>query len=445
MVIAEGSLIVIDVAANDVRAVSASIDSMPGHGTLTQVGATSFRFEPAPDWSGATSFRYTVVDASGATSSASVAITVDASPDGPVARADSATVVEDGFVTIDVLANDTDADGDRLTIVAVTTDDGIASTDGTVVRFTPEANAFGTMTLGYTISDGTGRTSSSTVTVTVGAQPDAPSAGGDAYSTQESTTLTVPAPGVLANDGDEDGDALTVSVKTGPANGTLALAANGSFIYTPAAGFVGTDTFAYVASDGTGRTAVGTVVVDVGSSGTNRRFYLGTSGASASDWVMQEAAPPNASTEPDHDADGQPGLTIEKSNEKPTETDPLKFQHWSVTPSTDLVFDGPVRLVLWSTAERFDPKQNIDYSVWLLDCAADGSGCVTLASSVDVHVDDWNGGSTTWVQREIAVGSVDATVRAGRMLRLRLMFDHADVWVALSGTRATSLEYVRAS
>ncbi len=47
------------------------------------------------------------------------------------------------------------------------------------------------------------------------------------------------------------------------------------------------------------------------------------------------------------------------------------------------------------------------------DRAADGSGCVTLASSVDVHVDDWNGGSTTWVRREIAVGSVDATIRAG--------------------------------
>ena len=440
----EGSPIVIDVAANDVGAVSASLDTLPANGTVTRVDATRFRFEPDPNWSGVTSFRYTVVDANGARSSASVSISVSAVPDPPIARDDTISMDEDGTVDIPVLANDTDPDGDPLTVVSVNSPDGTVSTDGTTVRFVPESHAWGTMSVSYTISDGTGRTASATVTVTVRARPDDPSAGDDAYATQESTALVVPAPGVLANDGDEDGDTLTASVQSGPGNGTLSLASDGSFTYTPAPAFVGTDTFTYRASDGTGRSDLGTVTIAVGSSGTAQRFYLGTSGTSASNWALTTSKPANASPEPDHDGDGEPGLTIESSSQKLTETDPQKFQHWSVIPASNLVLDGPVRLVLWSTAEDFDDDTDIDYSVWLQDCAANGTGCVTLASTLDVHVDEWNGGSETWVRREITIGSVDATIAAGRMLRLRLMFDHDDVWVALSGTRASSLEYTRA-
>ena len=59
------------------------------------------------------------------------------------------------------------------------------------------------------------------------------------------------APGVLANDTDPDGDPLTAVLVTGPSHGTLTLNANGSFTYTPAANFTGTDSFTYRASDGT--------------------------------------------------------------------------------------------------------------------------------------------------------------------------------------------------
>ncbi len=440
----EGSAIVIDVAANDVGAVSASLDTLPANGTITRVDATRFRFEPEANWSGVTSFRYTVVDAAGARSSASVSISVSEVPDAPIARDDSVGMDEDGAIDIRVLDNDSDADGDALTVQLATTSDGTVSTDGTVVRFAPEPNAWGTMQVNYTISDGTGRTATATVTITVEPRPDSPSAGDNAYSTQESTALVVPAPGVLDNDGDEDGDALTVSVETGPANGTLSLSPDGSFTYTPGALFVGTDSFTYRVLDGTGRSDVGTVTVHVGSSGVDQRFYLGTSGTSASDWALTTSKPANASPEPDHDGDGEPGLTIQNSNQKLTETDTGEFQHWSIVPSSDLVLDGPVRLVLWSTVEDFDDHGDIDYSIWLQDCASNGTGCVTLASTLDVHVDEWNGGNETWVRREITVGSVDATIAAGRMLRLRLMFNHDDVWVALSGTRASSLEYTRA-
>ena len=67
--------------------------------------------------------------------------------------------------------------------------------------------------------------------------------------------LAVAAPGVLANDSDADGDALTVRLAGNAAHGTLTLQPNGSFSYTPAAGFTGTDAFTYVASDGNDATA----------------------------------------------------------------------------------------------------------------------------------------------------------------------------------------------
>ncbi len=78
----------------------------------------------------------------------------------------------------------------------------------------------------------------------------APTATNDAYTVAEDTPLTVAAPGVLANDTDPDGDALSAALASGPSHGTLTLNANGSFTYTPAANFNGSDSFTYRASDG---------------------------------------------------------------------------------------------------------------------------------------------------------------------------------------------------
>ena len=89
-----------------------------------------------------------------------------------------------------------------------------------------------------------------TVSITVNPVNDAPVAANDAYSTIEDTALAVAAPGVLGNDSDADGDPLSAVLVSGPAHGTLMLNANGSFSYTPAAGFSGLDAFSYRASDG---------------------------------------------------------------------------------------------------------------------------------------------------------------------------------------------------
>lgn len=91
----------------------------------------------------------------------------------------------------------------------------------------------------------------------------APDAAADAYTTKQGDALTVPAPGVLGNDTDAEADTVTATGVTQPAHGTVTLAANGSFTYTPAAGFHGTDTFTYRATDGEAQSAPATVTITV--------------------------------------------------------------------------------------------------------------------------------------------------------------------------------------
>jgi VCBS repeat-containing protein len=91
----------------------------------------------------------------------------------------------------------------------------------------------------------------------------APTAAADAYSTAEDTILTVPTPGVLANDSDPDGNTLSAVLGSGPSHGTLTLNPDGSFTYTPAANFNGSDTFTYRAGDGTVASSPATVAITV--------------------------------------------------------------------------------------------------------------------------------------------------------------------------------------
>src|SRR5262249_31559572 len=127
----------------------------------------------------------------------------------------------------------------------------------------PAADYNGPDSFTYRANDGTLNSNVATVAITVNPVNDAPVAGNDGYSTNEDTALTVAAPGVLGNDSDADGDPLAAQRVSGPAHGTLTLNADGSFTYTPAAGFSGTDAFTYWASDGGAVSGVATVSVTV--------------------------------------------------------------------------------------------------------------------------------------------------------------------------------------
>jgi hypothetical protein len=184
----------------------------------------------------------------------------------PVANDDAASVAEDsGANPIAVLTNDTDADGDTLTITAVTQGtNGSVVNNGTDVTYAPAPNFNGSDSFTYTIDDGNGATATATVSVTVTPVNDPPVAAPNSYSMNQDTTLTVAAPGVLGNDSDIDGDTLSAVLVSSPAHGTpTPLAADGSISYTPNPGFAGFDSFTYKANDGHADSNVVTVTIHV--------------------------------------------------------------------------------------------------------------------------------------------------------------------------------------
>src|SRR5680860_1879428 len=127
--------------------------------------------------------------------------------------------------------NDTDPDGDELTITGVdnaVNGEVVLNENGTVT-FTPTENFNGEASLEYTISDGNGGTDSATVTVNVNPVNDAPVANDDIVSTNEDTSITLGNADIVdPNDTDADGDDLTIIAVSNPVNGTIVLNDNGT-------------------------------------------------------------------------------------------------------------------------------------------------------------------------------------------------------------------------
>ena len=191
--------------------------------------------------------------------------------DAPVTRDDTFSTVEDTPLTVaapGVLTNDTDANGDALTAVALDTSASIGTfvlrPDGGIT-YTPPPNFHGTDSARYRASDGVAPGNFAFILVNVIQVDDRPEANDDTYATDEDTPLTVTAPGVLVNDVDPDGGLMQVLSFTQPAHGSVSLLPGGSFVYTPAANYRGADSFTYVARDPSGATDGATVSITVRS------------------------------------------------------------------------------------------------------------------------------------------------------------------------------------
>ncbi len=260
------------VLANDSDAdgqpLQAVLVSGPTQGSLVFNADGSFTYTPASNANGADSFSYKATDGLVDSNTATVAITVNAVDDAPVAANDAFTIGEDTSLNVSapgVLANDTDADSTGLTAVLLS---GVShgtltsNADGSFI-YTPAADFHGTDTFTYRASDGAGVSNVATVSLTVTPVNDAPVASDDHFSATEETALSVPAPGVLANDSDAEGQALTATLVTSPGHGSLTFNANGSFTYTPAADYTGADSFTYRTSDGSAQSGVATVSIAV--------------------------------------------------------------------------------------------------------------------------------------------------------------------------------------
>ncbi|MHA2742611.1 tandem-95 repeat protein, partial [Vibrio harveyi] len=169
-------------------------------------------------------------------------------PRPPVAEDDSVLTDEDASVSIDVLANDQDADSDSLSIESAT----VPAEQGTVeiidgkLIFTPAEDFNGEATVTYVVTDGA-LTDEATVTVTVNPINDAPVAVDDTVTTDEDTAVTID---VLANDSDPENDTLTITAASVPAEQGTVTIVDGKLVFTPAENFNGDATISYTISDG---------------------------------------------------------------------------------------------------------------------------------------------------------------------------------------------------
>ncbi|GAB4268036.1 MAG: hypothetical protein Kow0092_21660 [Deferrisomatales bacterium] len=179
----------------------------------------------------------------------------------PVAVDDAAVTGEGEPVTVSVLANDSDPDGDRLTVEGTTPATSGLVTFGTrSVTYAPAPGFVGTDRFGYTVEDGRGGTATAAVTVTVVPSNRAPIALDDAVEIAQGDAADIR---VLDNDQDPDGDALSISDLTQPSGGTASVNPDGTVHYASEPRFAGTDGFTYVVTDGNGGTDTAAVTVVV--------------------------------------------------------------------------------------------------------------------------------------------------------------------------------------
>ncbi len=270
--LAVGGTVLIPVLANDSDAngntLTISAFSSPQRGTATNLSG-QIRYV-AGNVAGADSFTYTVSDGNGGTATARVDVTITSAPPPPppntkpVAVADSASTPYGTPVTLSVLANDSDADGNPLTITSVTqpASAGVASIAGGKIIFSPSTGFSGNAVFSCTISDGLGGSATAGVTVTVLPAPNRPPvAVMDSASTSAATAVDI---AVLANDSDPDGNTLVIAGVSQPpvAQGRATFTAS-KLTFTPATGFTGDALFSYTASDGRGGSATANVTVTV--------------------------------------------------------------------------------------------------------------------------------------------------------------------------------------
>ncbi|MDW1615645.1 tandem-95 repeat protein, partial [Vibrio sp. Vb2873] len=219
-----------------------------GNGTLIDNSDGSWTYIPEADDDTEVSFSYDIIDDDGGVINGTANLDITPVNDAPIATNDAIQTDEDSLVVIDVLANDSDIEGDDLIITSasVPEEQGIVEIiDGKLV-FTPAENFNGNATISYTISDGE-LEDEAQVSVTVNSVNDAPIASNDTTITEEDSSVTID---VLPNDTDIDGDTLSIQSASVPeAQGTVEIV-DGKLVFTPAENFHGDAEITYTVTDG---------------------------------------------------------------------------------------------------------------------------------------------------------------------------------------------------
>ncbi|MEL6264922.1 MAG: Ig-like domain-containing protein, partial [Pseudomonadota bacterium] len=249
------------------------LEEGPSNGSVPVLGVGSFTYVPDQGFSGTDTITYRIFDPDGLSDTATITINVgEPGNTTPVANDDTFTTPQATSLNISapgVLGNDTDADGDAL-ISQLVSRPSNGSLEGLGPNgnflYLPFSNFTGTDSFTYRAVDPGGLISEATVFIAVTAAANsAPVAGADSYATLPGEALDISAAGgVLANDSDPDGDAITSGLLTAPQNGALeSFSLDGSFRYVPNQGFTGVDTFTYRVTDDGGLSADQTVTITV--------------------------------------------------------------------------------------------------------------------------------------------------------------------------------------
>ena len=266
--------------------------NIAGVGTVVVNADGSYTFTPLANYAGTVPvISYAISDGNGGTANGTLTVTITPVNDAPVATDDVATATEDSPVSGNVLTNDSDVEGNTLSVTQfvingttytagqTATLAGVGSfvmnANGTFT-FTPNANYSGAVpTVTYTLSDGNGATDTGDLTVNITPVNDAPVASDDAATTPQGSVKTGDI--VTGADTDVDGNTLTLtqfkingltyaagSTANIPGVGTLQINADGTYTFTPLPAYVGTvPTVEYTISDGNGGTDTGNFVITV--------------------------------------------------------------------------------------------------------------------------------------------------------------------------------------
>ncbi|PSV11518.1 hypothetical protein C0W93_08910 [Photobacterium leiognathi subsp. mandapamensis] len=342
-------------------------------------------FVPSDNYHGDVTVPYTITDGD-KTATSTVTIHVTPVNDAPVANPDSFTTDEDTSITVNLIKNDSDIDGDKLTVKEINgipltgVEQTIVVDHGKIViahdggmTFVPSDNYHGDVTVPYTITDGD-KTATSTVTIHVTPVNDAPVANPDSFTTGEDTSITVD---LIKNDSDVDGDKLTVKEINGTSltggeqtvvvdNGKIVIAHDGGMIFVPSDNYHGDVTVPYTITDGD-KTATSTVTIHVtpvndAPVANPDSFTTGEDTSITVDLIKN-----------DHDVDGDT-LTIKEINGTP------------VTPGHEqtIVVDNGKIVIAHDGGMTFVPSGNYHGDVTVPYTITDGDK--TATSTVTIHV-----------------------------------------------------------
>ncbi|MGB4708313.1 MAG: Ig-like domain-containing protein [Fuerstiella sp.] len=244
----------------------------PENGTVTVTAGGRYTYTPNDGFSGTDTFTYSISDGKGGTNTATVTIEVCPPPEPPAAANDNPDAVDDSNSTAyetsvsgNVLPNDSDPNNDQLTVSLIeeASNGNVTVNPSGQYVYTPDAGFSGQDTFTSQIDDGNGGTDTAVVTITVDSAPNTISATDDDYVADNNSIVTG---NVLDNDFDPDGDTLSTAEMTDvrtSEGGTVTLYSDGSFVYTPAINFTGTDSFVYESSDGNGNVTTANVKITV--------------------------------------------------------------------------------------------------------------------------------------------------------------------------------------